>query len=185
MPVCNLQICIHKMLSQPGKEPTSYNETSENISPHLKPYFHRSGYMTWLIIHLMPLSHLAMINQQSLAVIARSEKHIHAKIPSHVLEHPKMFVPQCLIEFTPKCSTQSFRIAAHANERLNVLNMTVTDIVSIKDTSLPDNPPHVLKHPKTLCSHSLVMYLTEVMSTTGQRIRFLSESTWRCPFGNL
>jgi hypothetical protein len=51
--------------------------------------------------------HLAMPSQQSLVAIAQSGSHILAKILPHVLKHPKMFVPQSLIMFTPKWSTQS------------------------------------------------------------------------------
>jgi hypothetical protein len=51
-----------------------------------------------------------------------------------VLKHPKTSVPQCLIAYTPRWSTQSFRIAAHANERHMYSKLTVTDWVSIKVT---------------------------------------------------
>jgi hypothetical protein len=63
-------------------------------------------HMAWLRAHLMLQCHLAMPSQQSLAAIAQSGSHILAKIPPHVLKHPKMFVPQSLIMFTPKWSTQ-------------------------------------------------------------------------------
>jgi hypothetical protein len=53
-----------------------------------------------------------------------------------VLKHPKMLVPQCLTACTPKWNTQSGRTTAHADERHNVLRLTVTDRVSDKGNFL-------------------------------------------------
>lgn len=146
---------LHKMLSQPGFHPTSHEKTSENILSHVRPQTHRSKFTVLWNIHLMLLWHLAMPNQHSMAVFARCEQHIHAKILLPVFAHPKMFIHRLWLR---ECRSVQHNHTGNAPMQMSTLQnsiMTVTDHVSQKGNLLRWNIHLMWWSPRGSQTHNL------------------------------